>query len=101
MTKIKKQRNNSLVNLQKIFALMYGLGLSLDTIENVLTVIEHVVVADVKAARLVISDLAELLSGKMPRGKREPIVGSFVITALQMIADDLEDKSVEQIKKGA
>lgn len=97
--KNKKKRNNSLGDLKKVFALMFGLGLSLDTIEMVLTVIENAVVKDVETAKVVVSDLAILLSGRMPKGEREPVASAFVITAMQMITNDLDKQNSNNSKK--
>ena len=97
--KSKKKRGNSLEDLQKVFALMFGLGLSLDTIEKVLIIIEDAIVEDVEVAKVVISDLAILLSGRLPKGERDSVVGSFVITALLVIANDFEKEDCKMFSK--
>lgn len=95
----KKKRNNSLGDLQKVFALMIKSGVSMDTVEAVLTIIENLTFTDVEAAKQVLSDLTILLEGRMPKGDRDIIVSSATITILQLIANDLEELTQSRLSE--
>lgn len=99
-TNRKKKRQDSLENLKKTVALMIAAGATTDTIKNVLAILEGIILVDLEKAKNVLSDLAILLDGKMPKEDRDSVVSCLVITILQLIAEDLEKQNVGHQKKG-